>query len=277
MSAASLIRQRGQSASAPLLERSGARLAIGLREMLCGMIGKDIDIAADGLSDMAMASWQIDAAVLAQFHFAVLKTPILVRWPLPLLGWLCDRFYGGAGAASEARGGASPAERRLAERLSRQLERPLAAAWAERQEQPHFVAIGGTPFRDSEALIVQSLRVAAGALPDQRIEIAYPAAALRGLPAEPAHESIAASDPAWAAQLRAAMMAVRLPVRSVLARPELSVARLLTLKPGDTIPLHIPVTVPLTVADRHFASGSIGEANGHAAIRIDQFQKGPRL
>jgi flagellar motor switch protein FliM len=37
----------------------------------------------------------------------------------------------------------------------------------------------------------------------------------------------------------------------------------------------MPRQVPVTVAGRKFALGSIGEANGNAAIMIDQIEKGP--
>ena len=66
-----------------------------------------------------------------------------------------------------------------------------------------------------------------------------------------------------------------MPVRSVLARPEISLVKLLALEVGDIIPLTMPRHVPVTVAGRSFAFGSIGEANGNAAIMIDHIEKGP--
>ena len=44
---------------------------------------------------------------------------------------------------------------------------------------------------------------------------------------------------------------------------------------GDIIPLTMPRHVPVTVAGRSFAVGSIGEANGNAAIMIEHIEKGP--
>ena len=72
-----------------------------------------------------------------------------------------------------------------------------------------------------------------------------------------------------------ALRDVRLPVRSVLARPEISLVKLLSLEVGDIIPLTMPRHVPVTVAGRSFAVGSIGEANGNAAIMIEHIEKGP--
>ena len=84
-----------------------------------------------------------------------------------------------------------------------------------------------------------------------------------------------AATPEWAGALNKALRDVRLPVRSVLARPEISLVKLLALEVGDIIPLGMPRHVPVTVAGRSFALGSIGEANGNAAIMIDHIEKGP--
>jgi flagellar motor switch protein FliM len=107
---------------------------------------------------------------------------------------------------------------------------------------------------------------------------AYPQAALRGIAgAEPVPEmrDLPQTDPAWSGALNKALKDVRLPVRSVLARPEISLVKLLSLEVGDIIPITMPRQVPVTVAGRKFALGSIGEANGNAAIMIDQIEKGP--
>ena len=55
----------------------------------------------------------------------------------------------------------------------------------------------------------------------------------------------------------------------------ISLVKLLSLEVGDIIPITMPRQVPVTVAGRKFALGSIGEANGNAAIMIDQIEKGP--
>jgi flagellar motor switch protein FliM len=83
-----------------------------------------------------------------------------------------------------------------------------------------------------------------------------------------------AADAAWTGALNSALRDVRLPVRSVLARPEISLTKLLDLQVGDIIPLTIPRHVPITIAGRNFATGSIGEANGNAAIMIEHIEEG---
>jgi flagellar motor switch protein FliM len=68
------------------------------------------------------------------------------------------------------------------------------------------------------------------------------------------------------------MAHVRLPARTVLARPNLTLAELMALQPGDVIPVHISRSLPLIVGDRIFAHGTIGEQDGRAAFMIEKLQ-----
>ena len=93
-----------------------------------------------------------------------------------------------------------------------------------------------------------------------------PIEALRSLPES---ETAPATDAVWRDRLEQAVMQVRLPIRSVFARPELSLDKLLALKPGDIIPILMPRHVPVSISDRLFAHGSVGESNGRTAIKIE--------
>jgi Type III flagellar switch regulator (C-ring) FliN C-term len=88
------------------------------------------------------------------------------------------------------------------------------------------------------------------------------------------HATSAASDPdgveQWRARLRAAVLETRLTVRSIVARPEISATRLLRLRAGDVIPVVLPDRVPLTVHGIRIGEGTIGEASGRTAIRIEK-------
>ena len=59
-----------------------------------------------------------------------------------------------------------------------------------------------------------------------------------------------------------------LPLHVVLAEFDLSLARLQTLSPGDTIPLAMGRQVPLMVGEAVLAHGSVGTAGEHMAIRL---------
>lgn len=62
-----------------------------------------------------------------------------------------------------------------------------------------------------------------------------------------------------------------LPLHVVLAEFDLSLARLQTLAPGDSIPLAMGRQVPLMVGEKVLAHGSIGTAEDRMAIRLTRF------
>jgi flagellar motor switch protein FliM len=60
----------------------------------------------------------------------------------------------------------------------------------------------------------------------------------------------------------------------LLARSEIAIAhmpasRLLALQPGDVLPITMPVSIPVLVGERPFASAIMGEWQGSVAIRIE--------
>jgi len=63
-------------------------------------------------------------------------------------------------------------------------------------------------------------------------------------------------------------------VRSVLARPELTMGQLMALKPGDVIPINLAAKVPLLVGSKRFAEGTIGEQEGRAALLVESVGAG---
>jgi len=84
------------------------------------------------------------------------------------------------------------------------------------------------------------------------------------------HDDDMTASADWRWRLGQALEQVSLPVRSVLARPEISVAELLALKPGDVIPITLPPRTPLLAGARRIADGVIGEQDGRAALMIEK-------
>ena len=176
------------------------------------------------------------------------------------------------------------AEDRFAARLGRDIGMQLAAAWRGKLElEPELDCMTCDPaklaaVRADDELFVQRFKLRGAPFEGRTLLCAYPVAALRGIADDeilPETQGAGGADPAWAGALDKALRDVRMPVRSVLARPEISLVKLLALEVGDIIPLAMPRHVPVTVAGRSFALGSIGEANGNAAIMIDHIEKGP--
>jgi flagellar motor switch protein FliM len=77
----------------------------------------------------------------------------------------------------------------------------------------------------------------------------------------------------WKANLARRAGDIAMPARSVIARPLLSMQQLMALRPGDVIPIGMPRRVPLLVADRRIATGTIGERDGRVAFMIDHLER----
>ena len=58
--------------------------------------------------------------------------------------------------------------------------------------------------------------------------------------------------------LTRAVMTVKLPVRSVLAEPVVKLSTLMTLQPGDVIPIHFGAEVPVMVGGDRLGTGAVG-------------------
>jgi flagellar motor switch protein FliM len=267
----SLLRQPQNEESFPTMDRVGVQFARGLKDYLATLDYGEGGIAPLTSHVMPFGHWQAmrGADMLFQFRLQK-KLSVLIAVPLPMLLGLVDLFYGGSGAQSDARDALTAAELRFADRMAGQFAAMLAAAWTGARPVLGAVALSSEakPFcGTNEAVLVQNF-------PSSNIACVYPLAALRA-EAGPGEETAQAKpDAEWSARVNAAALSIRLPVRTIFARPEISVAKLMALQPGDIIPLLLPQHVPITVSGRHFAQGNVGEASGRVAIKIENMQQG---
>ncbi|HSX53846.1 MAG TPA: FliM/FliN family flagellar motor switch protein, partial [Sphingomonas sp.] len=109
----------------------------------------------------------------------------------------------------------------------------------------------------------------------QWIDILYPVAALKPYTPSLTAKVIGGEpepEPEWRNGLTRAAMALRLPVRSVLAEPVVPLSMLMALKAGDVIPISFGPDVPVMVNRQQIGAGTVGTANGQAAIRLTRFE-----
>jgi flagellar motor switch protein FliM len=195
--------------------------------------------------------------------------------PRVLFDGLFERYYGGAGDAGTVNE-PSKAQLRFAQRIGHDLANVIAAGWQTLAE-PAFELIGASFDRDELSATPGGLLILELHLAACTISLALPAelvASMRGrAPAPSAAPKSLQGE--WRDRLIERASDVRLPVRSILARPEIPAARLLALKPGDVLPISMPASVPVTVGRRQFAYGALGETHGCAAIRVETIAKGP--
>ncbi|MDZ3831837.1 MAG: FliM/FliN family flagellar motor switch protein [Sphingopyxis sp.] len=283
---ASLLLRRAEGSYAfPALDAAGNQFTRSLRDLVRALGVPAIQIERAGTEQTTMAEWvKANApATFWRYHAPPMKGPVLLAGSRMLVLQLVDIFYGGKGKIAAEREELTDAEERFAARLGRDMGLQLAAAWRDKMlMEPELDCVTSDPaklaaLRADDELLVQHFTLRGAPLDGRTLSCAYPLASLRGITgAEPMTEAADSHiDPAWTAALNKAVKNVRLPVRSVLARPEISLVKLMSLEVGDIIPIAMPRHVPVTVAGRSFAFGSIGEANGNAAIMIEQLEEGP--
>ncbi|MGH6633839.1 MAG: flagellar motor switch protein FliM, partial [Sphingopyxis sp.] len=281
-----LLRKAADGYAFPALEGVANQFARSLRDLIRALGAPAVQVERAGAEQVSFAEWSASAApaIFWRYHAPPLKGPVLLAGSRSLLLQLVDIFYGGRGQLAAEREELTDAEDRFAARLGRDIGMQLAAAWRGKLAiEPELDCVTADPaklaaVRADDELFVQRFTLRGAPFEGRTIMCAYPVAALRGIAGDellPDMQGNGGGDPVWASALDKALRDVRMPVRSVLARQEISLVKLLALEVGDIIPLTMPRHVPVTVAGRSFALGSIGEANGNAAIMIDHIEKGP--
>lgn len=283
---ASLFRIGEEASAFPGLDRIGAQFALGLADVIGANGGSGTKVRCGETIITTFEEWRERAGepnAICRYRMTPLKGGMLLAIPQSYIGQLVDRFYGGNGFAPTPRTELSPAEDRFFGRLGDLIAPMLTAAWAEMIRIEATVAkldhSGSVPTLVPGTRQVAVQHFAAESVDGQQVQIdlVYPLSLLRTVPqlvAAPESEEAPQVDLVWQERMSDAVMQVRLPVRTVFARPELPLAQLLTLQPGDIIPVCLPSQVPITIAGRVFARGSVGESNGRTAIKIERIEEG---
>jgi flagellar motor switch protein FliM len=282
---ASLIHDAKEQSAYPGLDRIAAKLAKGLAALI-DQEAKGATASLGGTWLGSFAEWQVsagDGLVSARFRMKPLKGWLLFTAPALLIQSLVDRQFGGDGKAPKQQREMVPSEYRYFERMAARVAETLGAAWSDFTPVEPVAEQIDNGLRAS-VLVASDLRIVAHQIAIQlphgeelACQLVTPIGMTKALPqlAEAvADEAEPNADPAWQTAFSKAVMQAQLPVRTIFARPELPLTKLLTLKAGDVIPLALPDRLPVTVAGRHFASATIGEVNGRAAICIEKMEEG---
>jgi flagellar motor switch protein FliM len=269
------------------LDRLGEKLARRVRALIEPIAGlrPQVDVQDAQVIDFGAWSEQVPVtSSISIYRMLPLKGQTLLRLDADMISTLVDCFYGGIGNRPlPARAEFTPTEDRLIARIAEALIARLVECWVDvlplepgliiRETGVGFAS--ATPAADQ--VVVQ--RFVIGLTRDQSwpIDIVFPLAALRTVEAFvgtkiPADEEM--MDPVWRARIAKRMADIRLPARSVLARPNLTVAELMQLQVGDVIPVNIGRRLPLVVGNRIVAHGTIGEQDGRAAFQIEALVQG---
>jgi len=249
----------------------------------CGL--EDCTITPDQCDFTSFAAWQEGAGddlVLLRFHAEPVLEEIVAAVPAQLLRQMIDIHFGGTGENAGPNGDFSPAEKRYVSRFSDRLAIMLTALFTPMGVEAitsfavatHTAGSGSLKAHD--LVCAQKSCVTIAGSNDAAITLLYPLASLKSVPALANADAVAASessDPEWRDSLKQTLMEVHLPMRTIFARPEISFDRLMRLKSGDVIPVFMPSQIPVSVAGRLFAHGTVGASNNRIAIKIEQIEQ----
>lgn len=268
------------------LTQVNQRLARSLRALFEPMLRQPVKVAAEPIAVHRFDDYLASACANLSSATLIGMAPLSGQAMLVVDGAfafrLVDIYFGGPGLVPNPLPAEfTPTAEAMVDRLAKGFVERLAAGWAELAEiefqvgrtetNPHMLShIDG---EDRVVLTRFLLTVGEGrAVP---IDLLYPAASLKpiaGILSSKVQARRQAEDPSWTNKLMRAAMQVKLPVRSVLAEPVIPLAQLMSLKPGDIIPISFGSEIPLLVSGNRFARGAVGASNGRAAIRVHRIE-----
>ncbi len=270
----------------PVIDRLGERMVRRLRDVIEPFARVKPKVATEPCAVRGFSEWQAEQAEftsLSLYAFRPMQGAILLKIDPEFVSRLVDAFYGGSGAQAPRRAREfTSTEEGLLGRLSEALVGALGETWSEivrirpqlraRETNVGFVALATA----DEPVAVSRFTIAPWAGYSSVIEILYPVAGLRSIEPELAakvHDEASGRTGAWRDKLGSAVGEIRIEARTVLARPELSLSELMQLQAGDIIPVSLSRHVPLIVAGRRIALGTVGEHDGRAALKIDKMEQ----
>lgn len=261
-------------------------LARSLRTLFEPLLRQAVKVAAEPIAverfDAYLAARGTGLASVTMMGMAPLSGQAMLVLDGALTFRLVDLYFGGPGLVPNPFPAEfTPTAEAMIARVAAGFAERLAAGWSELAE------IEFSPGRteanpamlsniDGEDRVVRvRFVVTVGEARPIEIDLLYPAASLKPIAAilsSKVQSRRQAADPVWSNDLARAVMNVKLPVRSVLAEPVIPLAQLMSLKPGDIIPISFGPEIPLLVSNNRFARGAVGASNGRAAIRVHRIE-----
>jgi len=272
--------QRINRTELPVLELINKNFGDRAGPSLAGLLGRDVSLHFDALESVKSADLQASLPVPATIAVVRLK-------PLPGFAYVCvepallltllDGFFGGTGRPNaDPQAATAPAAQRFLNLMLRSLAADLTAAWAvvspvelelvKQETNPRLVQLGGALESVAVARFTVEFAARSG-----RIDWLLPDALLS--PIREALSGEAGTAPvrkqeAWAPVLTGALKDAKLDTRAVLAQAKISLRELVSLSPGDIIPIDAPQQVTLFAGDVPLYRGRFGISQGRNALKI---------
>jgi flagellar motor switch protein FliM len=272
--------QRINRTQLPLLEVISKNLADRAGASLSGLLGRDAAMHFDSLESVKSADLQASLplpATLAVIRLKPLNGFAYVSVEPALLLTLLDGFFGGSGRPNaDSQAAVAPAAQRFLALMLRSFAADVTAAWApvaplelelvKQETNPRLVQLGGA----MESVVVAKFTVEFAAR-SGRIDWLFPEALLapirESLSGEVGTAPTRKQEP-WGPVLTTALQDAQLDTRAVLAQAQISLRELVSLSPGDIIPIEAPQQVTLLAGDVALYHGRFGVSQGRNALKI---------
>ena len=272
--------QRINRTQLPLLEAINKNFADRAAVSLSGLLGRPATLQYDAMESMKVADLQVSLPMPASIAVVRLK-PLngfaFISVEPALLLTLLDGFFGGTGRPNaDTQAATAPAAQRFMALMLRSFAADVTAAWApvapleleliKLETNPRLVQLGGP----QEAVIVGRFTVEFAAR-SGRIDWLLPENLLaphrEALSGETGTAPVRKQE-AWGPTLTGALQDAQLDTRAVLAEAQISLRELVSLNPGDIIPIEAPQQVTLLAGEVPLYQGRFGISQGRNALKI---------
>jgi flagellar motor switch protein FliM len=263
-----------------MLQSIGKTFAGRAASTWAGLVSRPVAVEFGSIESMRTADVQaslptpgIVAVVrlkpLAGFAFMCVEPGLLLA--------LLDAFFGGSGRpAADTQAAVSAAAQRFLSLLLKSVAADLAAAWApvsaieleltKLESNPRLVPLGAP--QDSMIIVRFACEFDARGgsidwiLPETLL------APIRETLASDGGKAPARQHEPWTPALGAALHEAEIEIRAVLAQARISLRELVSLAPGDIIPIEAPQDVTLLAGDVPLRHGRFGISQGRNALKI---------
>ena len=272
--------QRINRTQLPLLEMIHKNFADRAAASLSGLLGRSAALHYDSMESVKAADLQVSLPVPASIAVVRLK-PLngfaFISVEPALLLTLLDGFFGGTGRPNaDSQAATAPAAQRFMALMLRSFAADVTAAWApvapleleliKQETNPRLVQLGSP----QDSVIVGKFTVEFAAR-SGRIDWLLPESLLA-----PHREALSGEtgtapvrkQAAWGPTLTSALQDAQLDTRAVLAEAQISLRELVSLNPGDIIPIEAPQQVTLLAGEVPLYQGRFGISQGRNALKI---------
>jgi flagellar motor switch protein FliM len=274
--------QRINRAELPLLDVICKSFADRAALSLSGLLGRTAGLQFDSMESVKVSDLQVSLpmpASLAVVRLKPLNGFAFISIEPALLLTLLDGFFGGTGRPNADNTAATaPAAQRFLALMVRSFAADVTTAWTpvaplelelvKQETNPRLVQLGNP----QESVIVAKFTVEFAAR-SGRIDWLLPEALLAPLREALSGETGGAAAPSrsqepWTPSLTSALQDAQLDTRAVLAEAQISLRELVSLNPGDIIPIEAPQQVTLLAGEVPLYQGRFGISQGRNALKI---------